>query len=40
MSFAYITLTINPSSTINDYTRLLRELEESEVVEEIRFEVD
>ena len=40
MSFSHVILTINSSVSINDYTRLLRILEESDAVEDITFNVD
>ena len=40
MSYAYVKIQINPTTSINNYTRLLRMLSESEVMEDIEFIVD
>ena len=40
MSFSTIKITIRSTTSVNDYTRLLKVLDESEVVEDICYNVD
>jgi len=40
MSYSYVILEINNEASVNDYTRLLRDLESNDVVSNIDFKVD